>query len=513
MARLILCCDGTWNSPDQSSGGLASPTNVVKIHNAIAERDAQGGTQSRYYHPGVGVDPGLAARLLGGAFGDGLDRNVKSAYHWLARSYRPGDEIFIFGFSRGAYTARFLAGMVCGYGLADLSEDELPEARGWEIVDRVYDADVARADPEVLKDLRFFNANYGESGALKTGISFLGVWDTVGALGIPSDFAFLRRFDPRRRAHRFQNTRLSPAVRCARHAVALDEQRQSFTPTLWTETEHHPDLRQLWFAGAHGDVGGGHLECGLSDGALMWMIGEASAAGLAFRPEQIAQLAPSARGPLHPSLTGFFAAMRSLPRNAPPIAEGGDVHVSVLERQKNPPIAQAPYRTSWLLQPGESRTVEIFAQPHWNETGIYLERGAEYGFEARGQWLDGKIKCGPNGPEPGQSKLAQWGCALASAAAEVERGLHRLIGGPPNDFGRFKRCPDAAWFALIGVIANGVGVDDALGDPRPHQNFVVGDGLARLRVDRPGYLYGFANDAWFGYGDNRGKLRLRVTRL
>jgi uncharacterized protein (DUF2235 family) len=283
MANVIVCCDGTWNTAEDRDGGVPCPTNVVKIHNAIADIDGAGNRQTRYYHPGVGTDGALVARLKGGALGDGLEKNVKSAYKWLAQIYRPGDAIFIFGFSRGAYTARYVAGMISAYGLADFATQTVADDAMWSLVDRVFDAVRNDADPLTLAGERFFNTPAGASPRETTPVHFLGVWDTVGALGVPGDIAFLNLLD-NWRSFQFKDTVLSNNVRHARHAVAMDERRESFTPTLWANAKDHPDARQLWFAGVHCDVGGGYAQTGLSDIALEWMMDEAEAQGLAFRP-------------------------------------------------------------------------------------------------------------------------------------------------------------------------------------------------------------------------------------
>src|SRR5215470_14297525 len=103
MTNLVVCCDGSWNTADQEKGGVPTPTNVCRLHTCVAEQGANGFAQKKYYHPGVGTEPGLVNRLLGGGIGLGLDRNIQSAYGWLCRTYEPGDAIYLFGFSRGAY--------------------------------------------------------------------------------------------------------------------------------------------------------------------------------------------------------------------------------------------------------------------------------------------------------------------------------------------------------------------------------------------------------------------------
>jgi uncharacterized protein (DUF2235 family) len=136
MKRLVISCDGTWNTPDQESNGRKCPTNVVKFHNSVLPNDSKGKVQLTYYHPGVGTEGGALSRIAGGAFGKGLSRNIKRAYKWLACNYQPGDEIYLLGFSRGAYTARSLAGFIGRCGLPITSGQT--EARIWERVEAAY---------------------------------------------------------------------------------------------------------------------------------------------------------------------------------------------------------------------------------------------------------------------------------------------------------------------------------------------------------------------------------------
>ncbi|PWT80598.1 MAG: DUF2235 domain-containing protein [Acidobacteria bacterium] len=511
--NVVVCCDGTWNTAEERTDGLPSPTNVTKIYNALAKTDAQGIEQKAYYHPGVGTDGGVLQHLLGGALGDGLEKNVKSAYKWLAQNFRPGDNIFIFGFSRGAYTARFVAGMVCKYGLADFSSADLSDDVMWSRVDQIYKADQARAKPTEVADISFFNVSPGQSPSGTTPIHFLGVWDTVGALGIPSDMALLKLLD-NIRPHQFQNTELSKSVLHARHAVAMDEQRESFTPTLWTNVEEHPDVKQVWFIGTHGDVGGGYVQSGLSDIVLKWMMDEATGQGLAFRAGIENQLAPDPRAILHDSCTGVFAALRTLPRSVPCIENVGAAtpfHASVLDRFANPPIEQSPYWATTVLRPGDETSVDIFARPHWNATGIYLEKGAEYSLEATGQWIDGDVKCDTSGPLEGQINIGEWAQGAGSLLGKGEELYKKLTGNQQADFWLTKRIEEYPWFALVGVVANGFGTDKN-GDPIPHETFLIGRGAPSFRPQKSGYLYCFANDAWQMYGNNRGSVRLTVRR-
>src|SRR6266545_2814644 len=172
MRHLVVCCDGTWNTPDQMRGGVPAPTNVLRFYNAVEENESQ----LRYYHPGVGTGPGLLEHIEGGLLGKGLSDNIKSAYAWLAQTYEPGDAIYLLGFSRGAFTVRSLSGMIRRCGLPAALKDAEP-AEFWESIDDLFDT-VYRAKAPAAADT--------------VPIEFLGVWDTVGSLGIPDSLGLLK---------------------------------------------------------------------------------------------------------------------------------------------------------------------------------------------------------------------------------------------------------------------------------------------------------------------------------
>ncbi|MGD9959276.1 DUF2235 domain-containing protein [Nocardioides sp.] len=269
MKRLVVCCDGTWNKPDNQT-----ITNVEKIARTVQSdpRSTGGVHQFVYYVSGVGAGSYKADKFLGGAFGFGLFHNVVACYRFLAQNYEPGDEIFIIGFSRGAYTARSVAGMVGRVGLLtkeSLVQERLPAAvhlyQGKDLPEGAFGASVEE-----------FKRDHCHAAP----VDFLGVFDTVGALGVPG-FMHL--------APRFHDVQLSSQVLRARHALAVDETRLKFAPSFWevpaepagapTEDER---VKQVWFEGAHSDVGGGYRSTGLSDTSLLWMAREAHEAGLVF---------------------------------------------------------------------------------------------------------------------------------------------------------------------------------------------------------------------------------------
>ncbi|MGI9002528.1 MAG: DUF2235 domain-containing protein [Pseudonocardia sp.] len=503
MRHLVVCCDGTWNTPDQEKQGVPTPTNVVRLHHAL---DA-GPDQLRYYHPGVGTEAGLINKMRGGALGEGLADNIKSAYSWLATHYQDGDAICMFGFSRGAYTVRSLAGMMAACGLARIPADTRPEER-WAEIDRLYHEVYRPPD----RDQPTPAAPHQQ-----VPIRFLGVWDTVGALGIPDSFGVLNLFDAGDR-HRFHDTKLNPFVAHARHAVALDERRGPFTPTLWDESgmpEPKVDrsVRQRWFSGDHSDVGGGHLQTGLSDGALLWMIDEARACtGLSFRKEMLEQVHPDPCDVLHDSCTGIYLRLSPTPRAIPLIDEQRSTDIvdgSVFIRQARPPIAAGAYRPSRVLAVGETVSCAVFANEPWNAPGWYLEPG-QYAFEATGEWLDRGVPVGPRGTQDGHFYPTELSQLIGSFAAWWQERFREWTGNTAATFFGTPRTADDPWTALIGVVA--AKELDADGVQQKYQSFMIGDGCEQ-RVEQPGYFYAYANDAWGFYDNNKGSVTLTVTRL
>lgn len=281
--RLVVCCDGTWNTLKQPY-----PTNVCEVYNAVAA-SAGNLVQEKHYVEGVGNKPW--SRLAGGAFGLGLSENVRDAYRFVVRNYEPGDELFFFGFSRGAYTARSTVGFIRNCGIL------LPrnEERVTEAYELYRDRDPATGPDSV--EAHEFRTRYAHPGPVP--IRFVGVWDTVGALGIPlSGGRLLNRLN---RRWQFHDTKLSSTVESAFHALAIDEKRPSFTPSIWepAPAATGQERAQLWFAGDHSDVGGGHGERGLSNVALQWLATCARSCGLAFEPDAFAELVPDPLGAVH----------------------------------------------------------------------------------------------------------------------------------------------------------------------------------------------------------------------
>lgn len=294
MKRLIFCCDGTWNSADQERDGVPCPTNVVRIAYRVAKRDGDI-LQITFYDQGVGTG-NLLDRYSGGAFGEGLEDNIHDAYRFLMANYEPGDQLFFFGFSRGAFTVRSIVGMIRKCGILKRSAvDKYRDALA------LYRSEEGPVDPRPTE----FREAYSVCGSRDIEVWFIGVWDTVGALGIP--LRGLRWLT--RSKHQFYDTELSGIVRHAYHALAIDEHRSSFEPTLWQyNPKEDQKVEQVWFCGAHSDVGGGYSEYGLADITIGWMIEKAQQAGLVFDKEamDMDKLAPNPLEPIHNSKTGFY---------------------------------------------------------------------------------------------------------------------------------------------------------------------------------------------------------------
>lgn len=516
MKRLIVCSDGTWNTPEQEEDDLPSPTNVVRLRNAVAPADVAGNRQVVYYHTGVGTEGSVAARMAGGMYGEGLGKNVQSAYAWLGSNYEPGDAIYLFGFSRGAYTVRSLGGFIGRCGLPVLTG--LSPAETWKRVDVAFTRGYRKgADPS-----KWRKDDWAWRDAADVPIHFIGVWDTVGANGVPDDMALLNLLD-RADDWRFYDTRLGAHVRQARHALAMDEMRASFTPTLWTD--EHGDaiydddrIKQRWFPGVHSDVGGGYEASGLSNAALEWMIGEASEAGIAFEERFVSQIRPDAQAPLHDSLKGVFKVLRTRPRNIPDLDDpSSGLHESARARRSRPPITQAPYRSTQKLSVGEQVTLPVYARDRWNVLGIYLEAGGSYELTAEGEWLDRSIKCGPAGAKDRKFQAGEIAHLAGTLMGKLEGIFRKASGNTRADFLGTRRVEQAPWFSLVGVIANdGLGPDtnpQPDGSPTPHQHLTIGAGPYVLDpVEKGGYLYAFANDAWHFYDNNRGSVLLTVKR-
>jgi uncharacterized protein (DUF2235 family) len=259
MKNIAMFLDGTWNDNEDPS----IMSNVACLNEMSLSDDLN---QITYYGKGVGTNGGYDMKL-GGLHGVGLSNNILKAYSYLIDNYEEGDKVYLFGFSRGAYTARSLAGLLNRCGVIDKNNNS-----------------PANLD-ELYKSYR--NRDLDKSAVYKATnkncpIHMLGVWDTVGALGIP--VSFLKRASDK--VFAFHDTSLNDEVHFACHAVAIDERRESFEPTLWKVTSNNKDrIKQVWFPGVHSDVGGGYKDRHHSDIALKWMLEQAKDQGLLIKDD------------------------------------------------------------------------------------------------------------------------------------------------------------------------------------------------------------------------------------
>ncbi len=271
MKRIVLFCDGTWNRPDGDIGFSKCQTNVVKMANALSPCSVDGISQLLYYDAGIGTEGPLLHRLYDGVTGAGLEENILQAYRFIIDHYNQGDELYFFGFSRGAFTVRSLAGLIRNSGILRR------ENKG--MVSKAYSLYQFRSKRYHPKELEATLFRRSFAVVETTRIKFIGVWDTVGSLGNP---LFWNGVVNSR--YRFHDTKLSTTIDFAFQALALDEQRSNFRPSLWHQQSGAISqvLEQVWFMGVHSDVGGGYPESQLSDVSLCWMLTKAAECKLSF---------------------------------------------------------------------------------------------------------------------------------------------------------------------------------------------------------------------------------------
>jgi uncharacterized protein (DUF2235 family) len=351
--KIVICCDGTGNDFDQ----VTTESNVIKFYSSLAIDPEQVG----YYHPGVGTmgaqnvrwRPAREwSRLKGLAFGAGLLANVADAYRYLMNTYVDGDEIFLFGFSRGSYTARALASVLHIFGLLCAGNDGLIP-----YILRIYSQRTRAANhkQKSFPPNEVFQWQFSHSHPVT--VNFCGLWDTVSSYGWA--------YSPIKLPFEGNN----PIIKKARHAVSIDERRCYYRDNLWGPAEHGQDIRQVWFLGVHSDVGGSYEEneSGLSKIALEWMLVEAKKAGVRINHERAETVLgraapkppvtgmpkyaqPDPDAPIHHSLHGAWWILEFLPHRYPDlkgqwtiplgrrrtIPEGSFIHELAL-RSKYPP--------------------------------------------------------------------------------------------------------------------------------------------------------------------------------
>ena len=328
MKRLIVCCDGTWQQLNSTC-----PSNVVKLAQAVKRTASDGVPQIVFYDEGIGVD---SNKIVGGVTGLGIDKNIQDAYRFLSFNYDQGDEIYLFGFSRGAYTVRSLAGMIYCSGL--LSRRYITKAS--EAYELYRDRGLKPNDEEA----KSFRKDYGKDNGDRVPITLLGCFDTVGALGIPLVPAFKKFEGQLKTRYKFHDTTLNKDIENGLHAVAIDEIREIFDVTLMKKNPDAPKqkLRQVWFPGEHRCIGGGTPEYrGLSDAVLKWMLDQISdlELKLEFEPEAIEDIKPDYKVPFKNDPGLFKWAGIKLREVGETI---DDLHESAIKRFENADIPYSP---------------------------------------------------------------------------------------------------------------------------------------------------------------------------
>jgi uncharacterized protein (DUF2235 family) len=344
--KLILFADGTWNKPEQKDRDRVSPSNVVKMARALDVYDMNSLEQRRFYDRGVGTEGGLLIKIAGGMTGLGISKNIKDLYEFLINNYESDDKVYCFGFSRGAYTVRSLSGLLdkCGLLRKEFS-DKIKEAY------RLYKKRKLTADSPKIAE---FKGKY----CVNCKIHFIGVWDTVGSLGFPVPGLRLLT----RPFYKFHNEKLSPVVQNAYQALAIDEQRKHFTPSIWKRegVESYQQIEQVWFPGVHTNIGGGYVDAGLSDIAFLWMKSKAEYCGLKFSDHYINRIiSPDSFGELRKSRKLFYRFFRKFER---PILAGENanefVHYSALDRLNEITITYSPENLMNIINKGMISTTE-----------------------------------------------------------------------------------------------------------------------------------------------------------
>ncbi len=347
--NIVVCCDGTGNEVKEDA-----LSNVLELYKRLDKSDPS--RQVAYYDPGLGTLPAAGlqtktakalTKVAGLAFGYGLPTNTKEAYTFLMRVYQPGDRVFLYGFSRGAYTVRALAGMIQMFGLLQPYNDNLVEyalqlhrktsRNPWKVAARFR---------------KYFPRHVFAEG--EKPIHFIGVWDTVKSIGLL------------RRSLTLPYTRKLSSAAHGRHAVSLNEKRSKYRPNLW-KPEHgdeispltqRPRFLEVWFPGVHSDVGGGYTETGLSDITLEWMLQESRAHGLLVdQSSDERPLQPDPTGVMHNPLWPVWWVLGWKSRQVP---SGALVHASILARRAADPEFD---KLCSRLIPGDVKVNETLTEP------------------------------------------------------------------------------------------------------------------------------------------------------
>lgn len=332
--NILVFSDGTGQE-----GGVGNDTNIYKIFKMVEDRTSN---QIAFYDPGIGTG---WRKVTGNIGGMGISRNIQECYRFIFDHYEAGDQIFLFGFSRGAATVRSLSNFIHYFGI-------LPKSRP-ELITRAYKIyQIPDEDQREARAAEFVRRHR----AMWTKIKFIGCFDTVAALGLPIEPASVLLDGLPGFRHQFHNFTLSESVEHAYHALAIDDERKTFHPVLWNEAiKTGQTVKQVWFSGMHTDVGGGYKEHGLSDIPLVWMTHMAVNHGLKIYPEfnrhNEVSISEDADGFMHDSRgNGITKLYRQQVRVWEKREENPVIHESVFRRTRNESNTSNPSYQPWIKQ-------------------------------------------------------------------------------------------------------------------------------------------------------------------
>lgn len=331
MARnIVVLSDGTGQE-----GGKGENTNVYKLFNMIEDRTRN---QIAFYDPGLGT---RGAKLMGMASGFGVSKNIKDCYSFIFEHYEAGDRIYLLGFSRGAATVRSLSSFIHYFGVLPKSRPDLVD-QAWSIYQ------ISNDERRKKKAKQFIDRHH----TMWARVNFLGCYDTVAALGVPFKKVSVILDQIPFFKHKFHNFTLSKSVENAYQALAIDDERKTFHPVLWnTKTADYQSIRQVWFCGAHTDVGGGYKEDGLSDIPLVWLTGKAVEHGLRIYPAHQVEISEDPGDTLHNPMDSFWTRLYRRKRREWPSGREDKpiIHQSVLERHRMLKERNGSSYNPWIL--------------------------------------------------------------------------------------------------------------------------------------------------------------------
>lgn len=351
--NIIIFSDGTGQD-----GGKGNNTNIYKLFNMIEDRTDE---QIAFYDAGVGTG---WHKITGNISGVGLSKNIQQCYRFIFDNYEAGDHIILFGFSRGAATVRSLSSFIHYFGI-------LPKSRP-KLIKRAYKI-YKKSSGETRKKLadEFVEKHH----TMWANVHFLGCYDTVSALGVPNKTLALIIDKVTWFKHNFHNYDLSPSVRHAYQALAIDDERKTFSPKLWSSktgmvkatddkannNKIEQTIRQVWFCGMHTDVGGGYKEQELSDIPLVWMTQQAVEKGLKIYPKHKIKIKEDVNGEMHNSREGIYKLYRQKERYWQKENRTDEliIHQSVFERIKNTENKSEPAYAPWILNENKTKVTPI----------------------------------------------------------------------------------------------------------------------------------------------------------